>query len=160
MEQCANYKHQAWRRRQQLCRNAKIFLSSSREYPWRLTEVAVLVPFNRSSASVLSTWIIMMRKKKEWTLLFFLSFPLLLCISLMLHKCHINSTIFSSGNCELLRAAKVPRDSCSQNFFCLCSLQPPISEIQYREYEIWTWGAAGTTYSKQISWGPLRKKFN
>lgn len=89
-----------------------------------------------------------MRQKKELTLLFFLSFPLFLCISLMLPKCPFYSMIFSSGKSEFLRVATVLWDFCSQNFICLCSLQPPISEIQYRESKIQTWGAAATAYSK------------
>ena len=123
-------------------------IPSSRGYLWRLTEVAVIAPTNRRNVSVLSTWIIKMRRKKERILLFFLSFPLPLCISLLLHKCPCYSMIFLSGKSELLRVATVPWDSCSQNFICVCSLQPLILEIQHRESEIWTWGAAAKSYWK------------
>lgn len=134
-----------WRTTVQECQNIPFFLQrASLNANWS----HYLVATNRRNVSVLSTWIIIMRRKKECSSLFFLSFPLLLCICLILHKCPFYSMIFSSGKSELLRVATVPWDSCSQNFICLCSLQPLISEIQYWESKIWTWGAAATAYSK------------
>lgn len=71
----------------QMCNNAKTFFLPfiSRERPGRLTEVTVAFPTLRRSVWVLSTWIIIRRKKKECTLEFSPFFPYF-CVS---HWCCI-----------------------------------------------------------------------
>lgn len=120
--------------------------------------VTVMVPTNRRNETVLSTWIIIMRKK-EWTLLFFLSSPLLWCTSLMLHKCPFYSMIFSLWKCETLRFATVLWNSCSQNFLCLFSAAA--SDLTNAILRIWNMNmrsSSNSTVKTSISWGSLRKK--